>query len=143
MAMTMHVDIVSAEKEIFSGPAETLTATAELGEVGILPRHCQMLTRLQPGQVTVQVPDSEEQVFYVSGGFLEVQPHVVTILADTAERAHDLDEAAAVEAKQRAEEMLSSKSSAFEYAKAEAELAQAIAQLRAIEKLRKQMKKIS
>jgi F-type H+-transporting ATPase subunit epsilon len=143
MAMTMHVDIVSAEKEIFAGSAEMLTATADLGEVGILPRHSQMLTRLRPGQVVVRVSDSEEQIYYVSGGFLEVQPHVVTILADTAERAHDIDEAAAMEAKERAEQALSTQTSEFEYAKAEAELAQAIAQLRAIEKLRKLGKAMS
>ncbi len=143
MAMTMHVDIVSAEKEIFSGPAVMLSAVGELGEVGVLPRHSQMITRLRPGQVTVRLQNAEEQVFYVSGGFLEVQPHVVTILADTAERAKDLDEAAALEAKERAEQMLSNQTSEFEYAKAEAELSQAIAQLRAIERLRKQMKKIS
>ena len=137
MAMTMHVDIVSAEREIFSGPAEMLTATAELGEVGILPRHSQMLAGLRPGQVSVRISETEEQVFYVSGGLLEVQPHVVTILADSAERAKDLDEAAALEAKQRAEQTLSDRTSDFEYAKAQAELAEAIAQLRAIEKLRR------
>jgi F-type H+-transporting ATPase subunit epsilon len=137
MAMTMHVDIVSAEKEIFAGPAEMLTATADLGEVGILPRHSQMLTRLRPGQVVVKVSGSEEQIYYVSGGFLEVQPHIVTVLADTAERARDIDEAAAMGAKERAEQVLSTQTSALEYAKAEAELVQAIAQLRAIERLRK------
>ena len=91
MAMTMHVDIVSAEKEIFSGTVEMVSATAELGEVGILPRHSQMLTRLKPGQVWVKIPNGEEQVFYISGGLLEVRPHVVTVLADTAERAADFD----------------------------------------------------
>ena len=143
MAMTMHVDIVSAEREIFSGPAQMLTATAELGEVGILPRHSQMLTRLRPGQVTVRISDTEEQVFYVSGGFLEVQPHVVTVLADTAERAKDLDEAAALQAKEKAEQVLVGRTGEFEYAKAAAELAQAIAQLRAIEKLRKLKQRIA
>lgn len=138
--MTLHVDIVSAEKAIFSGTAQMVSATAELGEVGILPRHSQMLTRLKPGQVRVKTSDTEELVFYVSGGLLEVQPHVVTVLADTAERAHDLDEAAALAAKHKAEEAMANKKSDFDYAKAQAELAEAIAQLRAIERLR-QLKK--
>ena len=137
MAMTIHVNIVSTQKEIFSGVAEMVTATGELGELGILPRHSQLLTRLKPGQIRVQVPNGEEQVFYVSGGLLEVQPHVVTVLADTAERAKDLDEAAALAAKQHAEQLLADRRTDFEYAKAEAELAQAIAQLQAIEKMRK------
>jgi F-type H+-transporting ATPase subunit epsilon len=137
MAMTIHVDIVSTDKEIFSGPAEMVSATGELGELGILPRHSQLLTRLKPGQIRIKLPNGEEQIFYVSGGLLEVQPHVVTVLADTAERAKDLDEAAALAAKQHAEKLLADHRSDFEYARAEAELAQAIAQLRAIEKLRK------
>jgi F-type H+-transporting ATPase subunit epsilon len=137
MSMTMHVDIVSTEREIFSGTAEMVSATAELGEVGILPRHSQMLTRLRPGQIRVKISEGEEQVFFVSGGLLEVQPHVVTILADTAERASNLDEASALEAKQRAEQALASRKSDFDYAKAQAELAEAAAQLRAIERLRK------
>lgn len=140
MAMTIHVDIVSTNKQIFSGPAEMVSATGELGELGILPRHSQLLTRLKPGQVRVKIPNGEEQVFYVSGGLLEVQPHVVTILADTAERARDLDEAAAQEAKRHAEQLLADKRGDYEHAKAEAELVQAIAQLRAIERLRKQRK---
>lgn len=137
MSITMHVDIVSTEREIFSGTAEMVSATAELGEVGILPRHSQMLTRLKPGQIRVKISEGEEQVFFVSGGLLEVQPHVVTILADTAERASNLDEASALEAKQRAEQALASRKSDFDYAKAQAELAEAAAQLRAIERLRK------
>jgi F-type H+-transporting ATPase subunit epsilon len=138
MAATMHVDIVSAEKEIFSGEAKALFAPAELGEVGILPRHAEMICRLRPGQVRVQLPDDEEEhLVYVSGGILEVQPHVVTILSDTAERAADLDEAAALEAKQRAEHALSDRASDFDYARAQAELAEAVAQLHAIERLRK------
>ena len=140
MAMTIHVDIVSTTKTIFSGPAEMISATGELGELGILPRHSQLLTRLRPGQVRVKIPNGEEQVFYVSGGLLEVQPFVVTILTDTAERAADLDEAAALEAKRHAEQLLTDRRSDYEYAKAEAELAQAIAQLRAIERLRKHRK---
>lgn len=137
MAMTLHVDIVSTEKGIYSGAAEYVNATAELGEVGILPRHSQMLTRLRPGQVTVKEEGGEEQVFYVSGGVLDVQPHVVTVLADTAERARDLDEAAAIAAKERAERMLSERKADFDYAHAQAELAEAIAQLQAIERLRR------
>ncbi len=136
MAMTLHVDIVSAEKLIYSGTAQMVSATAELGEVGILPRHSQMLTKLKPGQVRIQISDTQEEVIYVSGGILEVQPHVVTVLADTAERAHDLDEAAAMAAKERAEQAMADKKSDFDYAKAQAELAEAIAQIRAIERLR-------
>ena len=137
MAMTLHVDIVSGEKELFSGPAETVIAPGELGELGILPRHSQLLTRLKPGQVRVRLLGGEEQLFYVSGGLLEVQPHVVTILSDTAERAKDLDEAAAQAAKQRSEQVIADHRSEFEFARAKAELAEAIAQLQAIERLRK------
>jgi F-type H+-transporting ATPase subunit epsilon len=137
MAMTLHVDIVSAEKEIFSGTAEMVSAPAAMGEVGILPRHSQMLTRLKAGQVTVHGTGGDTQVFYVSGGMLEVQPHVVTVHADAAERAKDLDEAAVLAAKQRAEENIANRQADFDYAKAQAELAEAIAQLQAIEKLRR------
>ncbi|MFO1371085.1 MAG: F0F1 ATP synthase subunit epsilon [Candidatus Competibacteraceae bacterium] len=137
MAMTLHVDIVSAEKELFSGPAEMVTAPGELGELGILPRHSQLLTRLKPGQVRVRLQGGEEQLFYVSGGLLEVQPSLVTILSDTAERAKDLDEAAAQSAKQRAEQVIADHRGDFEYARAKAELAEAIAQLQTIERLRK------
>jgi F-type H+-transporting ATPase subunit epsilon len=142
MAMTMHVDIVSAEAEIFSGTAEFVAAPAELGDVGIMPRHNQLLTRLRPGEVRVRPEGQQTELFfYVSGGMLEVQPHVVTVLADTAVRARDLDEAAALEAKRRAEESLSDQRTDFEYAQAQAELAEAVAQLRMIEKLRKQTKR--
>ena len=137
MAMTLHVDIVSAEKELFSGPAELVTAPGELGELGILPRHSQLLTRLKPGQVRVRLQGGEEHLFYVSGGLLEVQPHLVTILSDTAERARDLDEAAAQAAKQRAEQAISDHRSDFEFARAKADLAEAIAQLQTIEKMRR------
>lgn len=140
MAMTLHVDIVSAEKELFSGPAEIVIAPGELGELGILPRHSQLLTRLKPGQVRVRLPSGEEQLFYVSGGLLEVQPHLVTILSDTAERAKDLDEVAAQSAKQRAEQVIADSRSEFEFARAKAELAEAIAQLQTIERLRKSRK---
>ncbi len=136
MAMTMHVDIVSAEEEIFSGPAEMLFASGVMGELGILPRHAPLLTQLKPGEIRIRVPDGEEQFYYISGGMLEIQPHVVTVLADTAIRARDLDEAAAIEAKERAEQALKGKASEFEYAKAQSELAEAIAQLQAIKKLR-------
>lgn len=141
MAMTIHVDIVGAEAEIFSGTATMVFAPAEMGEVGIAPRHAPLLTRLKPGEVRVQNDKGEEQFFYVSGGVLEVQPHVITVLADTAMRAHDLDEAAALRAKQRAEEMLSEQKGEIDYAHAQAELLEALAQLRAIEKLRKQARR--
>lgn len=138
MAMTIHVDIVSAEGEIFSGLAEMVYAPAVMGEVGIAPRHTPLVTQLKPGEVRVETESGKEmQHFYVSGGILEVQPHVVTVLADTAIRAADLDEAAAQEAKRRAEETMSDRSAEFEYAKAQAELAEAVAQLRAIERIRK------
>ncbi|MDP1709198.1 MAG: F0F1 ATP synthase subunit epsilon [Gammaproteobacteria bacterium] len=137
MAMTLHLDIVSAEAEIFSGPAEMVFAPASQGEVGILPRHTPLLTTLRPGEVRVKIPDAEEQVFYVSGGILEIQPHVVTILSDTALRAHDVDEAAALEAKQRAEQGMRDRKSDIDYAQAQAELAEAVAQLQTIQRLRK------
>lgn len=139
MAMTMHVDIVSAEAEIFSGTAEMVFAPAEMGEVGILPRHTPLLTRLKPGEVRVKHEGGEEEFFFVSGGMLEVQPYTVTILADTAERAKDVDEAAAIEAKRRAEEALRDRKSDFDYAQAQAELAEAVARLRTIQNLRKKL----
>ncbi len=137
MAMTIHVDIVSAEQEVFSGMAEMLFAPAEMGEVGIAPRHAPLITRLKPGEVRVKISDKESQAYYVSGGLLEVQPDVVTVLADTAIRANDIDEAAALQAKARAEEMLSDKSGKYDYAIAQAELSQAAMQLRTLERLRK------
>ncbi len=140
MAMTLHIDIVSAEAEIFSGTATMVFAPAEMGEVGISPRHTPLLTRLKPGEVRVQSDDGEEQSFFVSGGMLEVQPHVVTVLADTAIRADSLDEAQALEAKERAEKLLSDKTADIDYAKAQAELAESIAQLSAIRKLREKAK---
>ena len=141
MAATIHVDIVSAEGEIFSGEATMVFAPAEMGEVGIAPRHAPLLTGLKPGEVRVEVPDGEMQYFYVSGGALEVQPHRVTVLADTAARARDIDEAAALEAKQRAEEALKDREAKIDVARAQAELAEAMAQLRAIERLRKNLKR--
>lgn len=134
---TIHVDIVSAEGEIFSGEAAMVFAPAVMGEIGIAPRHAPLLTTLKPGEVRVQTPGGEEQFFYVSGGAIEVQPHLVTVLADTALRARDLDEAAAIQAKQRAEEALKDRGDKIELAEAQAELARAAAQLKAIEKLRK------
>jgi len=141
MAMTLHVDIVSAEAEVFSGTANMVFAPAEMGEVGIAPRHTPLLTRLKPGEVRVQIEGQEELFFYVSGGMLEVQPHVVTVLADCALRAKDIDEAAAQRAKERAEKAMGDKKSDFDYAKAEAELAEAVAQLRTIKKLREKAKR--
>ncbi|OOY35417.1 F0F1 ATP synthase subunit epsilon [Solemya velum gill symbiont] len=137
MSMTIHVDIVSAEGEIHSGQAEMVFAPAVMGELGIAPRHTPLVTTLKPGDVRVDEGDGEIKHYFISGGMLEVQPHVVTVLADTAVRAEDLDEAAALEAKKRAEEAMKDKSAEFEYAKAAAELADAAARLRSIEKLRK------
>jgi len=138
MAMTMHLDIVSAEQEIFSGTVEVVIASAQMGEVGIHPRHTQLLTRLKPGEVRfVREGSSEEESIYVSGGILEVQPHMVTVLSDTAVRARDLDEAAALDAKKAAEEALQEQLSEEEVSAAQAKLAQAIAQLRVIQNLRK------
>ena len=137
MTMTVHVDIVSAEKEIFSGNAEMVFAPAELGEVGISPRHAPLITKLKPGEVRVKVSDTESYPFYISGGLLEVQPHLVTILADTAVRAKHIDEAAALDAKAKAEEALADKTSKFDYATAQAQLEQAVMQLRTLDRLRK------
>jgi F-type H+-transporting ATPase subunit epsilon len=140
MAMTLHVDIVSAEKEIYSGTAEMVFAPLSTGEVGVLPRHAPLIARMKPGEVRVRT-STEELQFFVSGGVLEVQPHVVTVLADTAIRAKDLDEAAAQAAKQRAEEALKDRKTDIDYAQAQAELAQAIAQLHSIRKLRDKTKR--
>lgn len=137
MTMTVHVDIVSAEKEIFSGLAEMVFAPAELGEVGISPRHAPLISRLKPGEVRVKVSDKEIYSFYVSGGMLEIQPHMITILADTAIRAKDIDEAAAIEAKIRAEEALADKSGRIDFVNAQAQLHQAVMQLRTLDRLRK------
>ncbi len=136
MAMTMHVDIVSAEGEIYSGTAEMIFAPSEMGDLGILPRHTPLLAKLKPGEVVIKTSEGEDSI-YVSGGMLEVQPHVVTVLSDTAVRAKDIDEAAANEAKQQAEEALKNRGSEVDLAQAEAELAQAVAQLQLLDKLRK------
>ncbi len=138
MAATIHVDIVSAEESIYSGTAEFLVAPAEMGEVGIYPRHTPMMTRIRPGAVRLKKPgEAEEELIYVSGGLLEVQPDVITILADTAVRGADLDEAKAFEAKQKAEAAMHDQASKLDFVRAQAELAQAVAQLAAIRKLRK------
>ncbi|HEX2667765.1 MAG TPA: F0F1 ATP synthase subunit epsilon [Gammaproteobacteria bacterium] len=136
MASNIHVDIVSAEREIFSGEADMVFAPGEQGELGIAPRHAPLLTRMKPGVVRVQ-SGGEEQVFYVSGGILEIQPHTVTVLSDTAQRAADIDEAAAQEAKRKAEEALANQSDDLDVARAQAELLEAVARLRALEKIRK------
>jgi F-type H+-transporting ATPase subunit epsilon len=136
-APTIHVDIVSAEGELFSGAATAVFAPASQGDLGILPHHAPLLSLLKAGEVRVQTPDGAEQHFFVGGGALEVQPTKVTILADTAMRARDIDEAAALAAKQRAEEALRDKVGHITQAEALAELARAIAQLKVIERLRK------
>ena len=137
MSMTMHVNIVSAENEIYSGTVTQVFAPAEMGEVGVMPRHAPMLSTLKPGVVRVISQEGEEQTFYVSGGILEIQPHVVTILSDTALRAADIDESAAMEAKARAESAMKDKASDMDYAKAKTELVEAVAQIEALRKVRK------
>ena len=137
MAMTVHVDIVSAEAAIFSGLATMVFAPGVMGELGILPLHAPLITKIKPGEVRIRTPEGGEEFFYVSGGILEVQPHIVTILADTAARAKDLDEAAAITAKQRAEQALQDQKGEMDLAEAEAQLAEAIAQIKAIQSLRK------
>jgi F-type H+-transporting ATPase subunit epsilon len=139
MAMTIHCDIVSAEKAIFSGLVELLVAHGSLGDLGIAYGHAPLLTELTPGPVRVITQAGEEQIFYVSGGFLEVQSNVVTVLADTAVRANDIDEAAALEAQKAAEAALANQHGEFDYGRAAAQLAEAAAQLRTIQGLRKKM----
>ena len=139
MAITIHVDIVSAEESIYSGLVEAVIASAQEGEVGIYPRHAPLLTRLKAGEVRL-LKDGKEEQFYISGGILEVQPHIVTILADTALRADDVNEAAALEAKAAAEKALNDKSAKLDFAEAQVQLAEAMAQLRAIERARKTRK---
>jgi F-type H+-transporting ATPase subunit epsilon len=137
---TIRCDIVSAEEEIFHGVVTMVIATGEMGELGIAPRHAPLITRLKPGQVRVMLENGEEQAFYVSGGILEVQPQVVTVLADTAIRAKDLDENAARQAKEEAERAIANRGDAMEVAEAQTKLAEAMAQLQALERLRKSLK---
>ena len=138
MAMTVHVDVVSAEESLFSGLAEIVIVPGQMGELGIYPRHVPLLTRIKPGSVRIRRPNQEEdELIYVSGGMLEVQPDVVTILADTAIRGRDLDESRALESKRAAEESMKDRTSDIDYARAQAELAEALAQLRMIQQIRK------
>lgn len=137
MSKTISVHIVSAESEIWSGEASMVFASAEQGAMGIAPRHSPLLTRLEPGEVRVRKPNGEELDFYVSGGILEIQPHLVSVLADTAERAADLDEAAALEAKRLAEEAIANRKGDVDISRAQAELAEAAARLRLVQKLKK------
>ena len=138
MAMTIHVDVVSAEEMIFSGLAEFVVLPGEAGELGILPGHMPLMTRIKPGAVRVKLPSDKEELIFVAGGLLEVQPGLVTVLADTAIRGADLDQAKAMEAKKLAEEAMVNRGSEMDYARAQVELAEAIAQLSAIDRLRKQ-----
>ena len=135
--MTVHVDVVSAEGSIFSGLAEFVALPGESGELGVLPGHVPLITRIKPGTVRIKLPHDKEELIFVAGGLLEVQPGLVTVLADTAIRGADLDQAKAQEAKRRAEEALVNRSATMDYARAQAELSEAIAQLSAIERLRK------
>jgi len=140
MASTIRCDIVSAEQEIFHGEATMIVATGELGELGIAPRHAPLITRLKPGKVQVTQPGGEVLDFAISGGILEVQPQLVTILADTAVRAQDIDEAAVLAAKEEAERILANRGEAMEIAEAQQRLAEVTAQLQALERLRKNLK---
>ena len=141
MTKTIHCDIVSAHQEIFSGEATMVVASGIAGELGITPRHAPLITQLKAGPVRVQQADGEEEFFFVSGGILEVQPHMITVLTDTATRGEDLDEAAATAAKAEAERQLSDRSGEMDIAEAQSQLAQAVAQLAALEHLRKNLKR--
>jgi F-type H+-transporting ATPase subunit epsilon len=138
MAMTIHVDVVSAEELIFSGLAEFVVLPGEAGELGIMPGHMPLMTRIKPGAVRIKMPGDKEELIFVAGGLLEVQPGLITVLADTAIRGADLDQAKALDAKKLAEEAMVNRSSAMDYARAQVELAEAMAQLAAIDRLRKQ-----
>ncbi len=138
---TIQCDIVSAQEEIFSGKAAMVFATGVVGELGISPRHAPLITQLKPGPIRVQLPDGEEEFYFVGGGILEVQPHIITVLADTAVRGADLDEAAAQKAKEEAERELADRTGEMEVAEAQAKLSEAIAQLQALERFRKKMKR--
>ena len=137
MAMTIHVDVVSAEESIFSGLAEFVVLPGEAGELGILPGHMPLMTRIKPGAVRIKRQDGSEELIFVASGLLEVQPGLITVLADTAIRGHDLDEARALESRKAAQEAMTNRASAMDYGRAQAELAEAAAQLAAIDRLRK------
>lgn len=137
MAITTTLDIVSAEREIFSGLVEMVVATGDLGEIGIVPGHAPLLTLLKPGEIRITLPGGAQELYYVSGGMLEVQPHHVTVLADAVERADHIDEAAALAAKARAEEAIANKNADIDYSMASTELARALAQIRVLQKIRK------
>jgi F-type H+-transporting ATPase subunit epsilon len=138
MANTIHVDVVSAEESIYSGEAEFVVLPGVMGELGVYPKHTPLITQIKPGEVRIKVPgQAEEQIVFVQGGYLEIQPDIVTVLSDTAIRAKDLDEAKALQAKQAAEEAMQNKASKEDVARAEAELAGAVAQLAAIRRLRR------
>lgn len=138
MANTVHIDVVSAEASIFAGEAEFVVVPASAGEVGIFPHHAPMVTTIKPGALRIKLTDTaEETLIFISGGLLEVQPGLITVLADTAVRGHDLDEAKAIAAKEAAIEAMQNRTSDMDYAKAQAELSEALAQIQAIERLRK------
>ncbi|MCK5892836.1 MAG: F0F1 ATP synthase subunit epsilon [Endozoicomonadaceae bacterium] len=141
MAITVHCDIVSVEEEIFSGLVEHMIATGSEGDLGIFPGHAPLLTALKPGPIRISKQNGEEEVYYISGGFLEVQPSQVKVLADTAKRAGDMDEAAALEAKKQAERALSNQQGEFDYSRATTQLAEAAAQLRTLQAIRKKLGK--
>jgi F-type H+-transporting ATPase subunit epsilon len=141
MAMTVHCDIVSAEESIFSGRVEMVIVSGALGDLGIAPGHAPLLTQLKPGPIRLILQNGEEEIFYASGGFVEVQPHLVSVLSDTALRADDVNEAAALEAKKLAEQAMSGQNSEIDHAMASAQLAEAVAQLRTVNSIRKKMGK--
>lgn len=142
MAMTMHVDVVSAEAQIYSGTAEFVVVPAENGEMGVLPRHAPLLTRISPGALRIKVANRDEEVIlFVSGGLLEIRPHTVTVLADTAIRGTDIDEAKSLDAKVRAEQALSNRESSMDFAKAQSQLAEALGKLAVVDKLKKQSRR--
>jgi F-type H+-transporting ATPase subunit epsilon len=139
MATTVHCDIVSSEESIFAGQVQFLSLTGSLGDLGITPGHAPLLSEIKPGPVELRIAEGKEEVFYISGGFLEVQPHKVTLLVDTALRAHDLNEVAAEEARHHAQQAMIDQAAEFEYSRAAAQLAEATAQLRTLRQIRKKM----
>lgn len=141
MAMTVLCDIVSAEEAIFSGLVELLVAAGEQGDIGVMPGHAALVTSLKPGPVRIKKQNGEEEIFYVSGGFIEIQPNSVTVLADTALRADNIDEAAALEAKKHAEQALENQSGDFDYSRAASQLAESMAQIRTLQQIREKLGK--